>query len=173
MSRNTCAELCWVRTVRCERNIRRSAAEIFDIISHPVNDSRWMLGLVGTDVLTPGGMREGTRMTCKFGIGPLTVMKAEAVIDEFESGRRFVRRRVGGKLAMKGEFLVEPAGDASHITWTMEVGLAVPLLDFLLNPLVSQWLKLSMAYSLRNLQRLAEGSHFSMATVNERVSHAA
>lgn len=146
--------------------------DVFSIISNPMNDSRWMFGLTGTDLLTPGGMQQGTRMICTFGVGPLTAMKAHAVIDEFEPGRRFVRRRVGGKLAMAGEFLVEPTGNASRVTWTMQVGLAIPLLDFLLNPLIAQCVQMSIALSLRNLKSLAESTNLSTVMVNERVSHA-
>lgn len=172
MTANACNELCWVRTVHCETEIQRSSDDLFNIISTPLNDSRWMFGLTATDLPTPGAMQQGTRMVCKFGLGSLVFMKAHAVIDEFEPGRRFVRRRVGGKLAMTGEFLVEPAGNASRLRWTMHVGLDVFLLDFFLNPLIAQWMKMSIALSLRKLKALAESAHGSTVKVNQRASHA-
>jgi hypothetical protein len=172
MNTNACAELCWVRTVQCSKVIDRPSSELFGIISSPLNDNVWMLGLTRTEQLTPGKMQEGTRMICRFGAGPLTLMKAHAVIEEFEPGRRFVRRRVGGKLAMAGEFLVEPSGGSSRVRWTMDVGLAIPLLDFLLNPLIAQWMKMSMAVSLNKLKALSEREQLSAGAVNDHVANA-
>lgn len=145
-----------MKTVLSTVSIDRLPRDMFEMLADSDCDSRWMVGVVGTDRLTPGDMRQGTAMVCKFGIGPLTTMKANAVIDEFEPGRRFVRRRVGGALAMKGEFAVEPDGTGSIVRWTMEVGMHARSMGMLFDPLIARWMKMSMEISLRRLKTLAE-----------------
>jgi carbon monoxide dehydrogenase subunit G len=145
-----------MKTVRCVRDIERPAAFVFDLLTDHTCDARWMLGVTGTVRPTPGAMHKGTRMICRFGLGPITMMKANAIIDEFEPGRRFVRRRVGGLMAMKGEFIVEPLGSAARVKWTMDVGLNVLLLDVLFDSLLAAWMQLSMTMSLGKLKALSE-----------------
>lgn len=145
-----------MRTILSTATINQSPRDVFEMLADPECDSRWMVGVVGTDRLTLGDMRQGTAMVCKFGIGPLITMKANAVIEEFEPGRRFVRRRVGGALAMKGEFAVEPDGTGSIVRWTMEVGLHARSMGMLFDPLIARWMKMSIEISLRKLKALAE-----------------
>jgi carbon monoxide dehydrogenase subunit G len=145
-----------MKTVQCTTKIDRPSHEVFSILTDQACDERWMFGVTGTDRITPGDMRKETQMICKFGVGPITTMSANAIIDEFEPGRRFVRRRVGGLMAMRGEFAVEPNGNSTRMIWTMDVGLNVPFVGFLFSPLLAQWMKMSMTISLRNLKTLAE-----------------
>lgn len=145
-----------MKTVTCTIHIDRPARDVFTLLTDDNCEQRWMVGVVGTDRLTPGNMRQGTEMICKFGIGRLTTVRAEAVIDEFDPGRRFVRRRVGGAMAMKGEFIVEPDDTGSIVRWTMEAGMNVRSTGMLLDPLIIRWMKMSMTTSLRRLKTLAE-----------------
>lgn len=145
-----------MKTVQCVVDTRCASNEVFAMLTDQSCDQNWMLGVVGTERLTPGEMRQGTQMICNFGVGCVTFMKADAVIDEFEPGHRFVRRRVGGALAMKGEFAVEPVISGSRVTWTMEVGLKMPLFAAFVDPFLALWMKMSMMVSLKQLKRLAE-----------------
>lgn len=148
-----------MKTVRCTIHIDRPPCDVFGLLTDYMCDHRWMVGVVGTDRLTPGNMRQGTEMICKFGIGRLTTMRAQAVIDVFDPGRRFVRRRVGGAMAMKGEFVVDPDARGSVVSWTMEVGIHAPSIGIVVDPLIGRWMEMSMSVSLRRLKTLAESLH--------------
>ena len=145
-----------MKTISSDIVIDRPTSDVFTLLTDAECDHRWMVGVVGTDRITLGDMRQGTTMVCKFGIGPLTTMKANAIIDEFEPGRRFVRRRVGGAMAMKGEFVVDPEAGGSIVRWNMDVGLHAQAVGVVVDPLIAGWMKMSMSASLRRLKALAE-----------------
>ncbi len=73
---------------------------------------------------------------------------------------------------MAGKFLLEPSGASSRVRWTMDGRLAIPLLDYLLNLLIAQWMKMSMAISLNKLKALSECEQLSTGEVNDHVANA-
>jgi carbon monoxide dehydrogenase subunit G len=167
-----CKDNCEMKSVQCTTTIHRPVNEVFRILTDHDCDARWMLGVTGTERLTSGEMRQGTKMICKFGVGPLTTMKANAIIDEFEPGRRFVRRRVGGLMAMSGEFTTLAEGKGTRVRWTMDVGLNVRHIGFVFSPLLAQWMKMSMVVSLKKLKAFAESGQYVLLSEREHVVHA-
>lgn len=160
-----------MRTIQCSIDVDFPPLEMFAILTDNPCDSRWMFGVTGTERLTPGEMHKGSEMICKFGVGPITTMKAKAVIDEFEPGRRFVRRRVGGAMIMKGELMVEPDGNGSTVSWTMDVGINAPVVGVVLDPLLAAWMKVSMRSSLNKLKALTESGQLAATREAENVAY--
>ena len=156
-----------MRTIRRAVKINLPAEQVFGMLANSANERHWMFGVTGSERRTPGPLRRGTEMICKFGFGPITTVKMDAVIDEFEPGRRFVRRRVGGAMAMKGELVAEPNGTVTNFGWTMEVGLKVPVIGPLLDPLLAAWMNMSMALSMNKFKALAESKRIVPNTAEE------
>ncbi len=161
-----------MKTVKRTIRVNLSPPVVFSLLTDPKNDKHWMFGLTGTDLLTPGEMRKGSKVTCKFGIGPITTMRANAVIEEFDPGQRFVRTRVGGLMAMKGEFVVEPDGGGTRLDWTMEVGMSVPLIGLLLDPLLAIWMGMSIATSMKKFKSLVESGRLVPVREKTHVAYA-
>jgi carbon monoxide dehydrogenase subunit G len=150
-----------MKTINRTININLPPPVVFALLTDPQNDERWMFGMTGTDLLTPGAMHKGTKVICKFGVGPITTMRASAVIEEFDAGRRFVRTRVGGVMAMKGEFTVLPDEGGTRFDWTMDVGMRIPFIGLLLDPLLAAWMDMSIAVSMKKFKALVESGQLA------------
>ena len=161
-----------MNTVKRTTTISRPVREVFALLTDAQNDERLMFGMTGTDLVTPGAMHKGSKVVCKFGIGPITTMRASAVIEEFEPGRRFVRTRVGGIMAMKGEFAVQPEQTGTRFDWTMETALKIPLLGPLLDPLIGAWMGMSISLSMKKFKTLVESGQLTAKMGQENVSYA-
>ncbi|MBM2841040.1 MAG: hypothetical protein HW412_1568 [Bacteroidetes bacterium] len=158
-----------MRTVERSITVQAAPDYLFDVLTHSPNERHWMLGVTGSEHCTAGPLRQGSKMICKFGIGPFTTMKADAVIDEFEPGRRFVRRRVGGVMIMRGDFMVEPSDSGgARFIWKMNVGLCSwRIFSAMLDPFLAWWMKTSMNISMMKLKTLAESRKLAGTATGE------
>jgi carbon monoxide dehydrogenase subunit G len=145
-----------MKNIKRTITINRPPHVVFALLTDARNDERWMFAMTGTDLITPGVMQKGSKVICKFGIGPITTMRASAVIEEFDPGRRFVRTRVGGAMAMSGEFRVIPDEGGTRFDWTMNVGMRIPFIGLLLDPLLAAWMDMSIAVSMKKFKVLVE-----------------
>lgn len=160
-----------MKTIKRSIKINLPPPAVFALLTDAQNDERWMFAMTGTDLLTPGAMRQGSEVICKFGIGPITTMRASAVIEEFEPGLRFVRKRVGGAMSMKGEFAVAADEGGTRFDWTMEVGMRIPVLGLLLDPLLAAWMDMSIAVSMKKFKALVESRQLTPAPETEHVAY--
>jgi len=157
-----------MRTVERSITVEADPEYVFDILTHSPNEPHWMFGVTGSEQHTAGPLRQGSKMICKFGIGPFTTMKANAVIDEFEPGRRFVRRRVGGVMTMRGDFMIEPSDGGTRFIWKMDVGLCGwRFFSGLLDPFLAWWMTMSMNISMKKLKTLAESRKLAGSATGE------
>lgn len=150
-----------MKTIKRTIKVNLPSHVVFALLTDAQNDERWMFAMTGTDLLIPGDMRKGTKVICKFGIGPITTMRASAVIEEFDLGRRFVRTRIGGAMAMRGEFTVSPDEGGTRFDWAMEVGMRIPFIGLLLDPLLTAWMNMSIAVSMKKFKTLAESGQLA------------
>lgn len=141
-------------TVEESITVQMRPAETFALLSEPVNEPRWMFGVVGVNARTTARIYAGMQQQCHFGVGGLRFKSMSAVIEEYEEGKRFVRKRVGGFMAMRGEFSVEPEGEGTRIIWRMNVGLKGGALTRWIEPVIGQWMRMSIAISLRKFKRV-------------------
>jgi carbon monoxide dehydrogenase subunit G len=160
-----------MKTIKRTIKINLPLPVVFALLTDAHNDQRWMFGMTGTDLLTPGAMHKGSKVICKFGIGPITTMRASAVIEEFDPGRRFVRTRVGGAMSMRGEFAVVPDDGGTRFDWTMEVGMRIPFIGLLLDPLLAAWMDMSIAVSMKKFKALVESGKLAAAPETENVAY--
>jgi carbon monoxide dehydrogenase subunit G len=150
-----------MKTIKRTIKINRPPHVVFALLTDARNDERWMFAMTGTDLITPGVMQKGSKVICKFGIGPITTMRASAVIEEFDPGRRFVRTRVGGAMAMSGKFTVAPDEGATRFDWVMDVGMRIPFLGVLLDPLLAKWMDISIWTSMKKFKTLVESGQLA------------
>ena len=160
-----------MKTIKRTIKINLPPPVVFALLTDAQNDERWMFAMTGTDLLTPGEMHKGSKVICKFGIGPITTMRASAFIEEFDPGRRFVRTRVGGVMAMKGEFAVVLDEGGTRFDWTMEVGMRIPFIGLLLDPLLAAWMDMSVAVSMKKFKALVESGQLAAAPETENVAY--
>jgi carbon monoxide dehydrogenase subunit G len=101
--------------------IERDRDEVYDFVSNPINMDRWVDGLSGTRLTSPGEVGEGTTFESKYTYGAGTYdMRFE--VTAFEPPRTFETTSEEGPFPFKGRVTLEKDGDGTQVSSSIEVG---------------------------------------------------
>jgi len=132
--------------------IDRPREAVFDYLADLENLPTWNYAIQVTRKVTTGPVDVGARF---HQVRTVPVRREESLeVTEFEEGRRLTIRGSLNDLPAHLSYLLEPAGDSTHLTNTVELSTSGPL--SLVAPLAQRQIRSAVAANLGVLKQVLE-----------------
>ena len=143
--------------MRCESTVTVDTppAEAFPWLLDADKVPRWMTGLQAYEPLDPPPLRVGARIRQELLVSG-QLLRFELHVAELDAPRRALLRFEGSGFAASNEYVVEPSGSGSIVTWVI-AGETTSFKAKLIAPMVQAKLQEKLDGDLARLRALLEG----------------